>query len=116
MKTETVNIEKWKTFDWGVLQSSKKNPVHIKITTMDSELIADVYNKGHAELIKEATNACKEINKDNPLNVAKAIPEMFKALIRWQEEWVGNGTPAQRANNYSIELQINEAIEKATKQ
>lgn len=39
--------------------------------------------------------------------------EMFKALKRWQDEWVVNGTPAQRANNYAIELEIDTVIKKA---
>jgi len=37
---------------------------------------------------------------------------LLAALQRWQDEYIGSlCDPAQRANNYSIELQIKEAIE-----
>lgn len=43
-----------------------------------------------------------------------AAPKLLKALKRFQQEWVVNGNPIQRANNFSIEEQINEAIKEAT--
>ena len=42
-----------------------------------------------------------------------SAPELLAALERFQNEWVVNGNPRQRANNYTIEVQINRAINKA---
>jgi len=60
---------------------------------------------------------CRIITNENDFENAKLIvaaPVMLEALKRFQEEWVVNGNPAQRANNYSIEKQINAVIKRAT--
>ena len=36
--------------------------------------------KVNAELIIAAVNACQKVNPDNPLAVAEALPDMYKAL------------------------------------
>lgn len=51
-------------------------------------------------------------NKANAKLIA-AAPDLYEALKRWQDQWVVNPTPQQAANNYSIEIQINNALNKA---
>lgn len=55
------------------------------------------------------------INAEDEANarLIAAAPDLLSALERWQDEWVVNGTPAQKANNYAIEQQIQTAINKA---
>src|SRR5688572_8838355 len=43
-----------------------------------------------------------------------SAPLLLEALKRFQDERVVNGNPAQRANNYCIEQQIQKAIQTAT--
>jgi hypothetical protein len=77
MKTETV-IKKNKWFKESCLIEDEKQ-VYCRLYKQDFN--SDEEADAAADLIATALNACKEINKDNPLNVAKAIPELFKALI-----------------------------------
>jgi hypothetical protein len=44
------------------------------------ENIAVTYDKANAPLITAACNACMEINPDNPIAVAEALPELVGAL------------------------------------
>jgi hypothetical protein len=65
------------------------------------------------ELTNTCIEACKAINKENPLNVAKAIPELFealKAVLMWHK---GYGTKTQ---SEIMRLYVEPAIQKATEQ
>lgn len=50
-------------------------------------------------------------NRVNELTAQNA--KLLHLLERWQNEWEVDGTPAQKANNYSIELAIKEAIDES---
>jgi hypothetical protein len=83
MKTETVNnIKDWvysphyKDDAQGHIFSNHADKMICNIQGVAAETQGNL-NK-NAELIVTAVNACKEINPDNPLNVAKAIPELFE--------------------------------------
>jgi hypothetical protein len=75
MKTETV-IKKNKWFKESCLIEDEKQ-VYCRLYKQDFN--SDEEADAAADLIATALNACKEINKDNPLNVAKAIPELIKS-------------------------------------
>ena len=51
------------------------------LAIQDDILIADCWeNEANAHLITAAVNAFQKINPDNPLAVAEALPDMYKAL------------------------------------
>lgn len=69
-------------------------------------------DKEIAAAYQYSRNIDKEEAEANAKLIA-AAPELLAALIRFQEEWIVSGNPAQRANNHTIERQINAAIQKA---
>src|SRR4030095_4285339 len=71
METKTVNTELWDMF------FAADGKYYITTSANDA---AEAYTKETAELIVTAVNACKAINPDNPLAVAKILPELVEAL------------------------------------
>ncbi len=69
METKTVNTELWKAIEDG----------EFYLVEPDNE-IGIIHKKDYAEVIVTAVNACKAINYYNPINAAKALPELIEAL------------------------------------
>jgi len=92
METETVNKELWESNDYigkvNEFDSNTDKWFGGLITTTGTDYIKPCLVLGETkeqvqertELIVTAVNACKEINPDNPLNVAKLLPKIFEIL------------------------------------
>lgn len=83
------------------VEELKKNAIH------DKHLIDEL--KAQNESLQ-----CNLADIGDELNAKNAKNEkLIQLLERWQNEWVIDGTPAQKANNYSIEMAIKEAIDES---
>lgn len=72
MGTKTVNTEKWEYYYMAFDEGH-----YIKI---GDRAYIHALNEETAKLIVAAVNACKAINQDNPINAAKAYPDVINAL------------------------------------
>lgn len=74
METKAVNTELW---EYKYMDFAEGHYIRYA-----NEKWMCAVTKENAELIVAAVNACKTINPDNPLNVAKVLPEFINWLLK----------------------------------
>lgn len=88
MKPERGKVRAWPTHDGGTIPyiEGERGP---RICTMSDR--GDSF--ANARLIAAAWNACVEINPDNPIAAAEAMPEVMRAARDTLNAYNLDGTP-----------------------